>query len=583
MEILKKYKDVIIVFLFVLLVILHFLPSTLGFLIIKISFTLVLLAAVAFSQLGKIDQFLNRHLPQREEENAKHDLRISEGDKPEETTIDPEEMFSKYISHFCQMVKKSTGVDSIFIYYHNEFKHHFKLDHHHSHHKPEVLNLTTYIEDDSGLFHIIKKSKSILVENNVEISPKTVPYYSSHITDEGSIALIPFYFDKIFAGIIALDSSQPNHFTDKIKELLRHFAEQFQVQFIVSNQLFEYIEKNKLEKGYIEIANTFNKTVGTDEILNKSQSFIRELFTFDRAMIVLGEDMETHEEGTGFIHSILGINGGFNENFRFNLKDGLIGWSMLQNQPIKIVDTYKRPKKVFRFFENEPNQLATRSILISPIATENETFGALILESQKPYCYGDLEKTMLTFLAKQMAYSIQRSKIHDQLMKQQTKHFDLQIWNYNSFQERLQEEISRSQRFQKCFSVVLFRIDFISKINDYQQLENTKLLKKIIQFIQAESRKIDWIGYYDENEIVILLLETDHEGAAIYTKRILQNIYKRRFEEEFANLDLKIYASGSTFPTFANSFTSILDQLRSGLDIANQEAPFSFYIPSSTE
>lgn len=102
------------------------------------------------------------------------------------------------------------------------------------------------------------------------------------------------------------------------------------------------------------------------------------------------------------------------------------------------------------------------------------------------------------------------------------------IANRQSFDYRLHLEWERSKRDRLPLSLLLFDIDNFKKYNDsYGHLQGDTALKvtaKVAQ--QSLHRSIDFIGRWGGEEFVVLLSDTDSDGAMLVAETIRENIEK---------------------------------------------------------
>ncbi len=87
-------------------------------------------------------------------------------------------------------------------------------------------------------------------------------------------------------------------------------------------------------------------------------------------------------------------------------------------------------------------------------------------------------------------------------------------------------EIKRSQRYSRCLSVILTDIDHFKVVNDqYGHQCGDHVLIEFTKKIRHSIREgIDWIVRYGGEEFLIVLPETDHQGAFSLAERMRQEI-----------------------------------------------------------
>lgn len=99
------------------------------------------------------------------------------------------------------------------------------------------------------------------------------------------------------------------------------------------------------------------------------------------------------------------------------------------------------------------------------------------------------------------------------------------LYNRRYFFDLLENELQRSNRYQKIFAVILFDIDLFKKINDaHGHLEGDRVLKTIADLAQSSLRTVDTLARYGGEEFVVLLPETHLEQALLVTERMRAGI-----------------------------------------------------------
>ncbi len=99
------------------------------------------------------------------------------------------------------------------------------------------------------------------------------------------------------------------------------------------------------------------------------------------------------------------------------------------------------------------------------------------------------------------------------------------LWNRGYWEERMVDEFKRNQRSDKQTSLVIFDIDHFKNINDtYGHQVGDDAIRMVSKLFLENSRDVDICGRYGGEEFVVLLPETDVEGAKIYCERLRKAI-----------------------------------------------------------
>lgn len=109
-----------------------------------------------------------------------------------------------------------------------------------------------------------------------------------------------------------------------------------------------------------------------------------------------------------------------------------------------------------------------------------------------------------------------------------------QIPNRQNFLETILKEFKISRRDKKPLSAIMCDIDHFKMFNDtYGHSSGDKCLKKVAQGIKSSlKRPSDFCARYGGEEFIIILPDTDLNGAKIIAERIRSNIEKMRILNE---------------------------------------------------
>jgi len=107
-------------------------------------------------------------------------------------------------------------------------------------------------------------------------------------------------------------------------------------------------------------------------------------------------------------------------------------------------------------------------------------------------------------------------------------------YNRGYLMENMEYEIKRAIRYKRPFSVVFSDIDHFKKVNDtYGHQVGDRTLIEYVQCIMSAIRlDLDWLTRYGGEEFVLVLPETNLEGALILTERL---------KESVQNIEMKIH------------------------------------------
>ncbi len=99
-------------------------------------------------------------------------------------------------------------------------------------------------------------------------------------------------------------------------------------------------------------------------------------------------------------------------------------------------------------------------------------------------------------------------------------------FNRGYLTERLSQEYKRARRYKLFLSLILCDIDHFKKVNDtYGHQSGDVVLKEFARYIRESIREdIDWVVRYGGEEFLVVLPETDVNGAHIAAERLRHTV-----------------------------------------------------------
>lgn len=95
------------------------------------------------------------------------------------------------------------------------------------------------------------------------------------------------------------------------------------------------------------------------------------------------------------------------------------------------------------------------------------------------------------------------------------------LWNRANFDQRLMEEVSSSQRYNRSLSLVMLDVDKFKSINDnYGHPFGDEVLQAVGDVLSKSARTTDVACRYGGEEFVVILRETDLVGAIVFAERV---------------------------------------------------------------
>lgn len=97
----------------------------------------------------------------------------------------------------------------------------------------------------------------------------------------------------------------------------------------------------------------------------------------------------------------------------------------------------------------------------------------------------------------------------------------MQIYNRRFLDTQIEHEFTRAIRYGLKFSVAIIDVDYFKKINDtHGHHIGDLVLKRLGRLLRDNIRKSDYVGRYGGEEIMLILPETNEDGAYILSEKL---------------------------------------------------------------
>ncbi|MBI4823811.1 MAG: sensor domain-containing diguanylate cyclase [Nitrospirae bacterium] len=184
--------------------------------------------------------------------------------------------------------------------------------------------------------------------------------------------------------------------------------------------------------------------------------------------------------------------------------------------------------------------IGIKSIVVIPVIFRDEVIGSLFLRTSRAgHIFTDREIKLCSAIAKASATALYNAFLFEKLSTEKAKleklaitDFLTGVYNIRYLYHRLDEEFSRSQRYNSPLSCIMFDIDYFKAVNDtYGHRIGDIVLREFAQLIKRHTRKSDVFARYGGEEFILLLSHTSLRGAVSEGKRLSRVVKEHRFKE----------------------------------------------------
>jgi diguanylate cyclase (GGDEF)-like protein len=174
-----------------------------------------------------------------------------------------------------------------------------------------------------------------------------------------------------------------------------------------------------------------------------------------------------------------------------------------------------------------PGEPRCRTYLAVPFGDTEETEvpaarGVLALYDRHGFDdFDEADVATLRTFAGQAAVALDNVRVHEQAQRLSLADPLTGLSNYRYLKESMRREVARASRFGRMLAVVAVDLDRFREVNEaYGHPAGDAVLAEIARRLRAEIREVDLAFRYGGEEFVVLLPETDADGAAVLAQRV---------------------------------------------------------------
>lgn len=177
---------------------------------------------------------------------------------------------------------------------------------------------------------------------------------------------------------------------------------------------------------------------------------------------------------------------------------------------------------------DEINALDLMATLSAPIYIDGEFYGIINIDNKNDYnAFNNKDIDLIDFIIKQLEISIKNAILLDELNYALRVDKLTDVYNRRYFEEILEKEIKKAQRYKNKFSLIFIDLDDFKIINDTKGHKmGDCVLKYFAEALKTNLRDTDIIARLGGDEFVLILHNADEnqaQGKMGYIKNYLRD------------------------------------------------------------
>ncbi len=286
-----------------------------------------------------------------------------------------------------------------------------------------------------------------------------------------------------------------------------------------------------------EVGQKISSVLNLEDLLKLILSKYIETIGADRASVMLFD-----EETGKLTASIARVSNSDLESYDVGLNEGLSGHVYQTGRPVLIKDA-SDSEELRKFKKGE---IYPGTLISAPLIVKERTIGVVNATKSIPGYFGDREFSLFNSLSVQGAIAIDNAVLYklaitDGLTK---------LYLHRYFQQRLSNELSRSERYGYKFSLILTDIDHFKKFNDtYGHQVGDQVLREVARLVQQSVREVDIVARYGGEEFAVICPEKSNDETVVPAERIRKAVESYQFMVDGKCVPITISLGVSEYPS----------------------------------
>lgn len=364
-----------------------------------------------------------------------------------------------------------------------------------------------------------------------------------------SLIAMPVMEGSSPVGLLMVDASRYHAFNESEQKTVRIFSGQI-AKILERERVYTIIKHDITALRIIkDFSSSLAASIQYDEVINKLCQYSHQAFSGDAFFFEHGIQGFQVKQYPGTITG---------EPKVVDLRGTLMGLAVENRHKEYVSDIRQFVMKIL------PPQFKTgdaRSVIALPLYFEGDLIGVFGMLSKQKEFLDSRQISLVEVMCSQAAISIANAKMHAEIQRMATTDGLTGLNNHRIFQQKLTEELKRSERQKTPVSLLLTDIDFFKKVNDtYGHPVGDLVLKGVSKILLREIRDIDTAARYGGEEFVVILPGTDSIGAKNIAERLRKAIMAETFSSDGRALKVTTSIGIATIPADARTKEELIEK-----------------------
>ncbi len=311
--------------------------------------------------------------------------------------------YEELIELVLKLVTSAVGAEAAMV---------FRVDHNRTDMKIRYMNCGDCklkgfkLDIGSGVVGWVAQYKEPVVLNDAAADPRVQKVLEEKIGSSiRSLISVPLIGKGQMIGVIEAINKVDGEFTDEDQDILLGLSNQIAVAIDNAN-LYRAVKREALQKELLyKIGIDLSQSLDLDDLLDRIMTSLKQVVEYDAGGVFI---VDPSGDGVDVIYSV-GYEAECRACLYTKMGEGLVGAVAKSGDTIIVADV----KSDSRYINS---RVETQSEIVVPISIDGRTTGVLNLESNRIGAYGDCDVALIKAFASQAAISLERARVHKQLL-----------------------------------------------------------------------------------------------------------------------------------------------------------------------
>ncbi|RAL20976.1 hypothetical protein DL240_15000 [Lujinxingia litoralis] len=412
------------------------------------------------------------------------------------------------------------------------------------------------IDPAGGVLGGLTRQRETLALKGLRPGFRGLAYYR-HPQDVTDFLGVPVIENGHLRGVLCVDRRGDYPFEPEDIRVVEDAAA-YVMRAVENERVVATIERARFEVSrFFEASRKLNGVLTPDQVYDVALESVAQIVAFDFAAITLfDEGQNLHQVARVSGEGVVSEEGWDRVNFSAN--QGLVSMVVSNRHYLPFGGHLRDPSAVI--FGPKQKAQGLKSLMVLPLIVQDQAVGTLVIAHREPNQFPAERREMLEVIANQVAVTLQNARLYERMEEMASIDALTRLPNRRTFQTRLADTMARHKRSGRTFAVVLTDIDHFKSVNDtYGHPVGDEVLRQVGRVFREGMREVDMPARYGGEEFVLILEETDIEGARLVADRLRVAISQLKFETDKGLLQCTISMGIAIGPTDSEHEHALVD------------------------